>query len=140
MDRPTVEVYEREGANYAVRRGLRRPERAEAFAAAVDGPRLDLGCGPGLHLPLLGQPVFGADAAAAMVQAASAHAPVVQADLVDLPFGRRTLAGIWASKAHQHVPAAWLPLALADAHRSLRTGGRLHLTVFAADDPTRPTT
>ncbi len=46
--------------------------------------------------------------------------PVVQADLADLPFGRHVFDGIWASKAHQHLPAADLPLALADVHRVLR--------------------
>ena len=34
MDRPTVEVYEREAAGYAERRGVQRPQRATAFAEA----------------------------------------------------------------------------------------------------------
>ena len=139
MHRPTVEVYEREGAHYAVRRGVQRPERAEGFSLAVDGLRLDLGCGPGQYLPLLGRPAIASDAAHAMATTAAAHAPAVQADLADLPFGRRAFAGIWASKAHQHLPAADLPLALADAHRVLRVGGRLELTLFAATDLARPT-
>jgi TDG/mug DNA glycosylase family protein len=142
VDRPTVQVYEQEGGRYAQRRGVQRPERTRRFGADVHGLRLDLGCGPGHHLALLGRPAVAADAAAAMVVAARAAAPdvpAVQADLVDLPFGSRTFDGIWASKAHQHVRAADLPLALADAHRVLRVGGTLELTLFTPVDPAAPT-
>ncbi len=142
MDRPTVEVYEREGTRYAVRRGVQRPERAQAFAATVDrhGPgaiRLDLGSGPGHYLPLLGEPAVAVDAAHAMVQAARADhptVPAVQADLLHLPFGPAVAGGVWASKAHQHLPATDLPIALAEVHRILEVGGRLELTVFATPD------
>ncbi len=138
MDRGTVEVYEREGANYGIRRGVQDPDRSRAFGAALaDGAlRLDLGCGPGHHLPLLGEPAVAVDAAASMAAAAAAAnpaVPVVRADLVDLPFGRAAFDGVWASKAHQHVPATDLPLALAEVHRVLRVGGRFELTVFAGD-------
>ena len=139
MHRPTVEVYEHEGRGYADRRGLQRPERSAAFGAEVDGLRLDLGCGPGHHLPLLGGPAVAVDAALAMARAAAAHAPAVQADLLDLPFGTATFDGIWASKAHQHLPAAELPMALAEAHRVLRTGGRLELTLFPPQAAGAPT-
>ncbi len=43
-------------------------------------------------------------------------------------------AGVWASKAHQHLPAADLPMALAEVHRILETGSRFELTVFASSD------
>ncbi|CAN5683589.1 hypothetical protein BH10ACT1_BH10ACT1_01540 [soil metagenome] len=137
MHRSTVEVYEREGATYAVRRGLQRPERAEAFAAALPpgGLRLDLGSGPGHYLSLLGRPALAADAAGAMLEAARLAAPdvpAVQVDLADLPFAPAAFAGVWASKAHQHLPATELPLALGDVHRILQVGGRLELTMFAA--------
>ncbi|MEZ5139919.1 MAG: methyltransferase domain-containing protein [Acidimicrobiales bacterium] len=145
MHRPTVEVYEREGEGYAARRGIQRPERTRAFASAVAGLRLDLGCGPGHHLGLLGRPAVAVDAAGAMARAAAAHAPAVQADLARLPFGDRSFDGIWASKAHQHLPAAELPAALAEAHRVLRPGGRLDLTLFpsaegapTSEEVTRP--
>lgn len=139
MDRATIDVYECEGADYAIRRGVQQPERATAFAAAVraDGRRLDLGCGPGHYLPLLGRPVLAVDAAGAMVAAAAEaepEVPAVQADLLDLPFDHGAFAGVWASKAHQHVAAADLPAALAEAHRVLEVGGRLELTMFATSD------
>ncbi|HRW38822.1 MAG: methyltransferase domain-containing protein [Acidimicrobiales bacterium] len=133
-----MEVYEREGAAYAARRGIQRPERTRAFGSAVTGLRLDLGCGPGHHLDLLGRPAIALDAAASMVRAAATHAPAVQADLARLPFGDRSFDGIWASKAHQHLRAAELPMALAEAHRVLRTGGRIDLTVFPTSDRGAP--
>jgi TDG/mug DNA glycosylase family protein len=137
MDRATVAIYDREGARYAVRRGVQKPERATAFASQVrpGGRRLDLGCGPGHYLPLLGRPAVAVDAAPAMVAAARTESPEVPgvcADLADLPFGRHAFAGIWASKAHQHLPATDLPMALGDVHRILEVGGRLELTMFAA--------
>ena len=153
MHRSTIEVYEREGEAYAIRRGVQRPERAEAFAAAVDalasidaaaapGLRLDLGCGPGHYLPLLGRPAIAADAAHRMATAAHhAHpdAPAVQADLLHLPFDRHGFVGVWASKAHQHLPATDLPMALAEVHRVLQVGGRFDATLFAppGGGPTR---
>lgn len=136
MHRPTVDVYEREGDAYADRRGVQHEERVHAFADAMPngGLRLDLGCGPGHYLPLLGRPAVATDAAQSMVAAALRSHPdvaMVRADLTDLPFDRRAFAGVWASKAHQHVPAADLPLALADVHRVLRVGARFDLTMFA---------
>ncbi|MCU1498932.1 MAG: mismatch-specific DNA-glycosylase [Acidimicrobiales bacterium] len=144
MHRPTIDVYEREAGAYAVRRGVQRPDRVAAFAAGLpDGRlRLDLGCGPGHYLPLLGRPAVAVDAASAMVAAtrlAAPDVPVVRADLSDLPFGGGAFAGVWASKAHQHLPAADLPLALGDVHRVLAVGGRLDLTMFAGR-PGEPTT
>lgn len=139
MHRPTIEVYEREGARYAARRGVQRPDLAEAFARDVPpgSLRLDLGCGPGHHLPLLGRRAIALDGARSMVEATrSAHpdVPAVVADLSDLPFGRATFGGVWASKVHQHQPADQLPASLAEVHRILITGGTLHLTMFGGSD------
>ena len=136
MDRATIEVYDRAARQYRAQRRPYRPERAVEFADAVPPGqlRLDLGCGPGLYLPLLGSPVVAADASAAMVAVARTHVPdalPLRCDLTALPFGRGTVAGVWASKAHQHVPAPALPGALAELHRVLRVGGRLDLTMFA---------
>lgn len=139
MDRRTIAVYESEAATYAVRRGVQDPDRAAAFAAAVPdgGLRLDLGCGPGHHLPLLGGPAVAVDAVRAMVDLARRdhpEVPAVRADLARLPFGRDAFGGVWSSKAHQHLPAAELPMALAEVHRVLPVGGRFDLTVFATGD------
>ena len=141
MHRATIDVYEAEGANYARRRGPQDPARPRRFAEAVDAGgadrlRLDLGCGPGHPLPHRGGPAVAVDAAQAMAVAARHAAPevaVVRADLERLPFGRATFAGVWASKAHQHIGATDLPLALAEVHRILTTGGRLELTMFGGE-------
>lgn len=135
MDRRTVDIYERSADAYAAARPARNTQRPAAFAAAVpDGRlRLDLGCGPGTHLGLLGTPIVAADAAAAMLEVAGKRAPHalrVQCDLEGLPFRRATFSGTWASKAHQHIAAERLPMALAELHRVLAVGGRLELTVF----------
>lgn len=142
MDRPTIAIYEREGASYGVRRGVGNPEPIEAFGASVPAGarRLDLGCGPGHHLPLLGSPAVAVDGARAMVAAARDLAPDTPgavADLTDLPFGPATFAGVWASKTHQHLPAADLPAALAEVSRVLEVGGRAEFTMFPGpiDDP-----
>lgn len=132
MHRPTVDIYEADAAGYADRRGVQRPERALAFAGAIGSElRLDLGCGPGHYLPLLGRPAVALDAAHAMAEMAAGTAPAVQGDLGSLPFGRHAYAGVWASKAHQHLAATDLPAALAEVHRVLAVGGRFDLTVFA---------
>ena len=135
VDRDTVDIYERGAARYATERHGSRPERAEAFAAAVPegGVRLDLGCGPGFHLPHLGRPVVAADPAVAMVaEALDRHpgVPGVACEAEALPVRRGALAGVWASKSLQHVPAGRLPLALAEVHRAMAVGGVVDITVF----------
>lgn len=149
MDAETIAVYEAEGADCSIRRGVQDPQRTIDFAATIaDGTlRLDLGSGPGHHLEFLGRPAIAVDAARSMVEAARhAHpnVPAVQADLSALPFPTRSFGGVWASKAHQHLRAHDLPLALAELHRILHTGGRAELTVFALPerdrDPSTTTT
>ena len=138
MDPATVAAYERSAAEYAARRSAYGADRAEAFAGSLGAGRLrlDLGCGPGLYLGHLGRPLVAADAAQAMVRTAvAAHPDVsgVRGDLTALPFRSDGLAGVWASKAHQHVPAAALPGALGEIQRVLPVGGRLELTMFGHD-------
>jgi double-stranded uracil-DNA glycosylase len=138
-DRRTVDVYEAAAEAYRQRRRAYSPERAARFAAAVapGGVRLDLGCGPGLYAELLGHPLVAADAALAMCRLArsTSGVPVVLHDLEALPFRPRSLGGIWAWKCLQQVPAARLPLALAELHRALPVGGRVHLALFRGDPP-----
>lgn len=137
MHRPTLDAYERIGGEYVVLRGVQDPARAESVAeraaALPPGRVLDLGCGPGHYLPLLGTRAVGADRARAMVTAARTacpDSPVVQCDLARLPFDKGSFSAVWASKAHQHLPGADLPLALAELHRVIAVGGHLELTMF----------
>jgi double-stranded uracil-DNA glycosylase len=142
MDRRTIEVYERKAVAYAERRRAYSAERAEAFAAAVrtGGVRLDLGAGPGHYVPHLGGPLVLADAAVAMLaEARRRHGavPAVVCDLEALAVRPGSLAGVWASKCLQHIPAVRLPLALAGLHRALAVGGVLDLSVFGGEGEDR---
>ena len=139
-DRRTVDIYDAAAEEYRRKRRPYSPDRAARFAAAVPpgAIRLDLGCGPGLYADLLGRPLVASDAAPGMCRAARSAAPdvpVVQHDLEALPFRPRSLGGVWAWKCLQHVPATHLPLALAQLHRAMPVGGRLHLAVFRGDPP-----
>jgi SAM-dependent methyltransferase len=135
VHRDTVEIYEANAAEYRRRRKAYDPGRAERFRDAV-GPgvlRLDVGCGPGLYVPLLGRPLLATDVAPAMcaeARRADPAVPVAAHDLVALPFRDAAFAGIWAWKCLQHLPAAELPLALGELARCLVPGGRLDLAVF----------
>jgi TDG/mug DNA glycosylase family protein len=142
MDPRTIDVYEREAVAYAERRWAYAPERAAAFAAAVrtGGVRLDLGSGPGHYLPHLGTPIVLADAAPAMLaEARRRHGPVpaLACDLEALAVRPGSLAGVWASKCLQHIPALRLPLALAGLHRAMEVGGALDLSLFGGEGEDR---
>src|SRR5690606_30691842 len=138
VDPGTAAVYEANAAEYRRRRRAGDPERAERFRQAVPhgARRLDVGCGPGLHLPLLGRPLVATDVAVAMCREARARdraVPVATHDLLAVPFRDGTFAGIWAWKCLQHLPAAELPGALGELARCLAPGGRLDLAVFRSE-------
>ena len=132
MDRRTVDAYE----GHAAERYLReRPPyeagRAEAFAARTSGWRADLGSGPGHYGPHLGTPLVSLDASLSMLRLVTG--PGVQADLLALPFRRGALGGAWSVKTYQHIPHEWMPLALADVHRSLELDAPFVLDVVVGD-------
>ena len=127
MDRRTVDVYEERAVRWRDTRPARFIERAEALGRSIpDGvPRLDAGCGAGLHLPALGRPAVALDAAYAMTALARDVAPSslpVQADLEHLPFRHGALGGSWARASYLHVARTRLPWALMDLHASLQVG------------------
>lgn len=138
MDRTTVDVYERRGADWAARRRPVRQAHARGFAKRVPTgePRLDLGCGAGRYTGELGAPVIGLDAAAAMLGRCRSEVPgahLVQGDLEALPFGRQRIGGAWANMSYLHVPSVRLPLALADLHRVLAVGAPIDVQVLHGD-------
>jgi double-stranded uracil-DNA glycosylase len=125
VDRRTVDVYEDGAARWRDTRPARFIERAEVLGRSIpDGvPRLDAGCGAGLHLPALGRPAVALDAAFAMTALARDVEPTslpVQADLEHLPFSRGALGGSWARASYLHVARTRLPWALMDLHSSLQ--------------------
>lgn len=136
MDRPTVDLYERQAARYRERRSATGHEWAGAVAeGALSGrPVLDAGCGPGIYTPFLGESAVGLDAARAMLELASEALPglpVVQGDLAALPFRSRSLGGCWARQSYLHLRRADLPAALADLHRSLAVAAPTVLVLLA---------
>ncbi len=138
LDGETNAVYEAGATTFAARTGRPDPERPAALAAvASDGPILDLGCGPGWHLPLLGPAAIGLDPARAMLAEARsttrATHPLVQGHAGALPVRPRSLGGVWASRSLQHIDAVRLPRALAELHRALPVGAPLAATLFAGE-------
>lgn len=74
------------------------------------------------------------DAALAMLRRTREVAPdvpVVQADLLALPFAPGSLAGAWARNSYVHLRGVDLPMALRDLHQATAVGGRVDLAVFA---------
>jgi TDG/mug DNA glycosylase family protein len=142
--RATIEVYERRAAEWETERTARVDE-AQAFTDRLrrdpdvpPGAVVDLGCGPGWHLPALPEGTIAVDAAGAMLELVPEHragAPRVAADLRALPFRRHSLRAAWVNKSYVHLDRRLTPLALWDLHRSLSVGGLAHLGVFAASRP-----
>jgi len=98
----------------------------------VHGLILDLGCGPGWHLPLL-KPAIGLDLSFEMTKLAREHGRPVQASLSELPFARESIAGVWASRSLVHVPQTEMPMALAELHRVMTTGANGYIWLFEGD-------
>jgi TDG/mug DNA glycosylase family protein len=136
MDRPTIDIYEEKGKQWAERRRPVRREAARAFGRLVTPGtvRIDLGCGAGRYTNELGRPVIAMDASTTMLALCRRHAPaalLVQGDLEALPFASGCLGGGWANMSYLHVPRVRLPLALADLHRVLVVGAPVDIQVLA---------
>ncbi|NES14351.1 MULTISPECIES: class I SAM-dependent methyltransferase [Micromonospora] len=111
---------------------------ADEFQRRADGPLLDLGCGPGRDLAYWaarGAAGVGLDLSAAMLRAARVRVavPLVQGDLLRLPFRAGVFGGVWCSASLLHLPKAAAPVALAEVRRVLRPGGPLLLSLQAGD-------
>ena len=108
-----------------------------AFAELVDGPVLDVGCGPGpatAHLHRLGVDVRGLDLSPVMVAIARAEHPAIRFDEGDLAALDATgLGGIVAWYSFIHVPPAERADVLAGFHRALAPGGHLLLAFQVGD-------
>jgi TDG/mug DNA glycosylase family protein len=137
MHRPTVEVYEHHADDWlAQRRPVHVAVADELRALTPDGPVADLGCGPGWYSARLGPGAIALDAARAMLDLASSHAPGVprlQGDLAHLPYRRGGLVGAQALRSYVHLARVDVPMALADLHRAVRVGGVVRLALFSGD-------
>lgn len=141
METGTIAVYEARAAEWMTRRagarsGLEEQAQRLAQSALPGAARVDLGCGPGFHLPHLGVPVIALDAARAMLNLARERMPAawaVQADLEALPFRDRSIGGAWALASYLHVPRTALPGALARLHWALKPAAPLQLSMRTGD-------
>ncbi|MET8847350.1 class I SAM-dependent methyltransferase [Amycolatopsis sp. NPDC004625] len=101
------------------------------FAAQVDGPVLDAGCGPGhftAYLASLGVDAAGIDLSPGMVGLARRAHPELRFEvgsMTDLALPDASVAGVLASWSLIHVPDEAVPVALEQFHRVLRPGGLL---------------
>jgi TDG/mug DNA glycosylase family protein len=133
MDRRTVEIYRARADEWIERRHRPTPVSLAPFAAHIPpGVRADLGSGPGWYSAGLGRPVLALDAALPMLERVPTFAPDAWracADLERLPLRRGALTGAWAHKSYMHVPGERVPMALAELHRAVTLGGRVHLRV-----------
>lgn len=135
VDPETLEVYDRDAAVYRANREPWFADRATDLAATVDGPIIDLGCGAGAYLDALGAETVGLDASAGMLELARDRGrPLLQADLGRLPLRRHSAGATWARNSYLHLPHADLPLALAEAHRTLRVGGSMVASFIPGPD------
>ncbi len=139
-DRETIKTYEQEAAAWTDQReALSLAEVRWVAARRVEGPVIDIGCGPGWHLRELtraGGMVVGLDAARAMLDLATQResaTELVHAGADALPFRSQSLGGAVASRVYQHLPATSIPLGLADLHRCLRVDAPVFVHIFGGD-------
>lgn len=143
IDPATLAAYEDGAATYAARATAPATDRAATLLArrldgpgGPGGPVVDVGCGTGRDLGVLGPAVVGIDPSPAMLARARADHPevaLVRAAAGALPLRPGSGGAGWASKSLQHVADVDLPLALADVHRCLSVGAPLSLRLFTGD-------
>ncbi|ADJ48067.1 methyltransferase [Amycolatopsis mediterranei S699] len=101
------------------------------FAAEVDGPVVDVGCGPGhftAYLASLGVEASGVDLSPGMIDLARRSHPGLRFEvgsMTDLALPDGSVAGVLASWSLIHVPDESVPATLGHFHRVLRPGGLL---------------
>jgi SAM-dependent methyltransferase len=101
----------------------------DAFAAAVTGPVVDVGCGPGqvgAYLRSRGHRVLGIDLSIEMGRTAATRLDAAAvADLRELPIPDGSIGGLVAFYSIIHVRRPELGGVLREFRRVLRPGGRL---------------
>ena len=105
----------------------------EMIAPELRGPILDVGCGEGRLASLLGADVtwIGVDSSPAQL-AANPYRPVVLADMRSLPFRDSAFAEVTHLWCLYHVEDPLV--ALGEAARVLRAGGRYYASTAARDN------
>ena len=129
----TRAAYDADAAGWKAHTTPRQLDLAQQLRAQADGLILDLGCGPGWHLPLLA-PAVGVDLSIEMSRLATDYGRAIQADISQLPFARASIGGVWASRSLVHLPRREVPTALAELHRVMAPDATGYLWVFEGDD------
>ena len=135
-------AWERAAANYAdsfetVTALFARP-LLDAVGCGAGQQVLDVACGSGLVASLaasMGAAPTGVDFSAGMVARSRERYPLIsfaEADAENLPFPDGSFDRVVIGFGVHHFPNP--KLAIAEAHRVLRTGGRLAFTVWSAAD------
>ena len=142
MARQTFEAYGRRAREYTDLLGsisaTAAEDRAlvECWASAIDGPVLDVGCGPGhwtAWLHQLGVDIEGIDPVQEFVDIAAHRHPDCAyrqgtAEALGVPSASLSGALVWYSLIH--TEPSGLPAALAELARCIRPGGRLLVGFF----------
>ena len=101
------------------------------FATQVDGPVVDVGCGPGhftAYLASLGVDASGIDLSPGMIDLARRSHPELRFDvgsMTDLALPGASVAGVLASWSLIHIPDDSVPVTLEHFRRVLRPDGLL---------------
>src|SRR5690606_17793708 len=130
----TIATYGRHSAEFAsALGGISLSHELDTFACMVpvEARVVDVGAGPGhytLALAARGLLAIPVDLSAELLRVARDHGlenPIL-ADMRQLPFGRGSLDGVWASASLLHLPKAALPAALLELRRVVHLGGALY--------------
>lgn len=130
--RVTRAAYDVDAAAWKRQRNAQQLGRARDLRSRTEGLILDVGCGPGWHLPEL-KPAIGLDLSIEMLKQGDADLSLTQGDMTSLPFARESLGGLWASRSLVHLPRTEVPIALAELHRVMKTGASGCLWMFEGD-------
>ena len=142
MDAATIAAYDAGATPWRDHRPARFLDRVDAFRAAARrraGTVADLGCGAGLHLPLLPRPVVALDATRVDARRSSRRgAPDALAGARATSSTSRSVeersSGAWARASYLHVPGTSLPWALMELPPRAGAGRcAAHLTMLRGD-------
>ena len=139
-------AYDQIAPHYAARNSELRDGLIDLAAQFLEltgqtGDILDLGCGAGrdmLWFESQGASVVGADLSSGMLIHARqlVRGPLVQANMLMLPFPPGHFRGVWCMASLLHLPKAEAPAALAEIRRVLTPGGTLSLGLHEGEGET----